>query len=76
MRGPQEVLLEPVAREPLHLVERSRFLEEVTSSWDDDELPFAAELRECRPIQRDDLDVVASHDKQRWWPDVSQGRPG
>ena len=53
-----EMALEPLARQPRHLIQRTGLFEEVRRAGDDHELLFAAELRERRPVQLDDLDVV------------------
>ena len=70
-----EVAFEPLARQPRHLIQRAGLFEEVRGAGDDHELLFAAELRERRPVQLDDLKVVPPDDEQRGRPDARQGRP-
>ena len=68
--------VKPVARQPRHFVERSRFFEKVRCSRHGHKLLFAAQLRERCPVQLNDLDVVSADNKQRRSPNVHQSRAG
>jgi hypothetical protein len=67
---------EPVARQPRHFVQCSRFFEQVRRSWHDRQLFFAAQLREGCPVQLKYLGVFFSDDQQRRSPDARQSRTG
>src|SRR6266446_1136061 len=75
-RLPREVPLEPVARQQPHLVERARLFQEVRRAGNDHELLFTMQLRERRPVQCDDLDIVAADDQQRRRTDPREGGSG
>ena len=68
--------LEPIARQPRHLVQRSRFFEQVRCSGHDQKPLFAAKLRERFPVQLNDLVVVFSDNQQRGSLNARQGRTG
>lgn len=71
-----EVAFEPFACQPRYFVQRAGFFEEVRRPGDDYELLFAAELRERRPVQLDNLEVVSTDDEQGRCPDARQGGSG
>ena len=68
--------LEPLTRESGHFEQRSRLLEEVCRSGDDDQPLLAVKARERGLIHRDDRIIVSPHDKQCRCPDTYEGRPG
>jgi hypothetical protein len=69
-----QVALEPLTRQPGDFVQCSGLFEEVRCPGDDYELFFAAKLRESRPIQLDNLKIVAANDEQGGRSDSRQGR--
>jgi hypothetical protein len=66
---------EPRARQSRHLLERIGLFKQMRGSGDNDELLFAAQLRERRLIQLDDREVVSSHDQQGGGLDARQSLP-
>src|SRR6266481_3551878 len=71
-----EVAFEPLTCQPRYFVQRAGFFEEVRRPGDDYELFFAAKLRESRPVQLDNLKIVAANDEQGRCPDARQGGSG
>jgi hypothetical protein len=65
-----QVALEPLTRQPGDFVQCSGLFEEVRCPGDDYELFFAAKLRESRPVQLDNLKIVAADDEQGRRPDA------
>lgn len=66
---------EPRASQSRHLLERIGLFKQMRGSGDNDELLFAAQLRERRLIQLDDREVVSSHDQQGGGLDARQSLP-
>lgn len=56
-------MLEPLAGEPRHLIERSRLFEEVSRSGNDHQPLLGAELRERRLVQFDNCVVISADDE-------------
>ena len=71
---PREVAFKPVARQPCDLVQRARLFEEVRRAGDNHQPLFTAQLRERRPVQLNDGQVVAADYQQGWRLDMRQGR--
>jgi hypothetical protein len=55
-----QVFLEPLPRELRHLVQSTGLFKQVRRPGDNHEFLFAAQLCECRPVQLDDLKIVAA----------------
>jgi hypothetical protein len=55
--------LEPLARQLRHLDQGTGLFKEVRRPRNNRELLLAAQLRECRPVQFDDLEIVAADDQ-------------
>ena len=70
------MLLEPLARQPRHLVQSTGLLEEMRRPGDDREPLLASQLCERCLVQFDDLEVVAADDEQSRRPHLWQERPG
>src|SRR3984893_9804471 len=68
--------VEPLACQPRHFVQRPGFFEQVCCSRHDHQLLFAAQPRERRPVELNDLCVVSSDNKQRGRPNACQGGTG
>jgi len=66
--------LKPLACQSRDLVQRPGLLKEVRRPGNNHQLLFAAELRQCRAIQFDDLEVVATNDQQGRRSDTGQSR--
>jgi CHAD domain len=70
-----KVMLEPLACQPRHLIERSRLFEEVCRSGNDHQPLLGAELRERRLVQLDNCVVISADDEQRGCSNSRQGWP-
>jgi len=66
------VASEPVGRQVRHLLERSRFLEQVSRARNNGKPIFAGQLLLCLPVEVEDYLVRAAHDQQGGRPDQCQ----